>query len=81
MGIEGEEIQTKYIYSLFNKIITENFYNLKKERVIQVVEVSRHQTVRPKEATPLQIYHNQNTQCSEQRMNTDSCKSEKKRHL
>jgi hypothetical protein len=31
MGIEeGEEVQTKGIHNIFNKIITENFPNLKK---------------------------------------------------
>jgi hypothetical protein len=25
MGIEGEEVQTKGIHNIFNKIITENF--------------------------------------------------------
>jgi hypothetical protein len=37
MGIEEvEEIQAKSIENIFNKIIAENFPNLKKERVIQV---------------------------------------------
>jgi hypothetical protein len=33
---EGEEVQTKGIDNLFNRIIAENFPNLKKERVTQV---------------------------------------------
>jgi hypothetical protein len=37
----GEEIQTKGVYKLFNKIIPENLCNLEKERVIQVQEVYR----------------------------------------
>jgi hypothetical protein len=41
MGIKGEEIQTKGINILLNKIITENFPNLEKERVIQVQEAHR----------------------------------------
>jgi hypothetical protein len=36
MGIEGEEVQAKGIHSMFNKIITENFPNLKKAMPIQV---------------------------------------------
>jgi hypothetical protein len=37
MGIEeGEEGQTKRIHNIFNKIITENFQNLKKILPIQV---------------------------------------------
>jgi hypothetical protein len=39
IGIEeGEEIQTKDIYNLFNKIITDNFPNLQKVMPIQVQE-------------------------------------------
>jgi hypothetical protein len=42
MGIEeGEEVQAKGISDIFNKIITENFPNLKKVLPIQVQETSR----------------------------------------
>jgi hypothetical protein len=42
MGIEEEEqIQTKEIHNIFNKIITENFPNLEKTIPIQVQEASR----------------------------------------
>jgi phosphatidate phosphatase PAH1 len=42
MGIEeGEEVQTKGIHNIFNKIITENFPNLEKVMPIQVQEASR----------------------------------------
>jgi hypothetical protein len=42
MGIEeGEEVQTKGIHNIFNKIITENFPNLEKTMSIQVEEASR----------------------------------------
>jgi 3-dehydroquinate dehydratase len=41
MGIEGEEIQAKDICNIFNKIIAENFTNLKKEMPIQVQEASK----------------------------------------
>jgi hypothetical protein len=37
MGIEeGEEVQTKEIHNIFNKIVTENFPNLDKVLPIQV---------------------------------------------
>jgi hypothetical protein len=37
MGIEdGEEVQTKGIYNILNKIITENFPNVEKTMPIQV---------------------------------------------
>jgi hypothetical protein len=42
MGIEeGEEVQSKGISNIFNKIITENFPNLEKTVHIQVQEASR----------------------------------------
>jgi hypothetical protein len=42
MGIEeGEEVQAKGIYNIFNKIIIEKFPNLKKDLPIQVQETSR----------------------------------------
>jgi hypothetical protein len=42
MGIdEGEEVQTKGIHNVFNKIITENLQNLEKTMPIQVQEASR----------------------------------------
>jgi hypothetical protein len=42
MGIEeGEEVQTKGIHNIFNKIVTENFPNLEKTVPIQVQEASR----------------------------------------
>jgi hypothetical protein len=42
MGIqEGEEVQTKGIHNIFNKIITENFPNLEKTMPIQEQEASR----------------------------------------
>jgi hypothetical protein len=42
MGIEErEEVQAKGIHNTFNKIITENFLNLKKVMPIQVQEASR----------------------------------------
>jgi chromosome segregation ATPase len=42
MGIEEEEeVQTKGIHNIFNKIITENFPNLEKAMTIQVQETSK----------------------------------------
>jgi hypothetical protein len=41
MGVEGEEIQTKGIDNIFNRIIAEKFPNLKKEIVTQMQEPYR----------------------------------------
>jgi hypothetical protein len=43
IGIEEEEVQARGIHNFFNKIITENFPNLKKTTPIQVQEDSRTQ--------------------------------------
>jgi hypothetical protein len=44
MVIGGEEVQAKWIHNIFNKLITENFPNLRKVLPIQAQEASRHQT-------------------------------------
>jgi hypothetical protein len=55
MGIvEGEEVQTKSIHNIFNKIIPEHFPNLNKEMTIQVQEVSR-----------IPYKHDQNRTCTQ----------------
>jgi hypothetical protein len=42
MGIkEGEEVQAKGVCNIFNKIVAENFPNLKKTMPTQVQEASR----------------------------------------
>jgi hypothetical protein len=41
MGVEGEEIQTKGIDNLFNRIVAENFPNFEKEHITQVQEIYR----------------------------------------
>jgi hypothetical protein len=76
MGVEeGKEIQTKGIDNLFNRIIAEKFPNLKKESP-RCRKFTKHQTIRTKKETP-QTYHNQNTQHTEQRKNSESCKTDK----
>jgi hypothetical protein len=56
MGIEdGEEVQTKGIHNIFNKIITENLPNLEKTMSVQVQEASRHQTDLTKTELPHDI--------------------------
>jgi hypothetical protein len=42
MGIDkGEKVQAKVICNIFNRIVAENFPNLKKEMSIQVKKASR----------------------------------------
>jgi hypothetical protein len=53
MGVEeGEEIETKSIGNLFNRIIAENFPNVAKERVTQMRKLTEHQIIRTKTETP-----------------------------
>jgi hypothetical protein len=52
MGVEeGEEIQTKGIDNLFNRIIAENFPNLEKESA-RCRKRTEHQTIRTSKETP-----------------------------
>jgi hypothetical protein len=44
MGIEEEEVPTKGIYNIVNKIITENFPNLEKSCLLRYKKPPRHQT-------------------------------------
>jgi hypothetical protein len=80
MGINEKQIQTHRTDNLLNNIIAENSLNLEKERDIQLQEVYRTPTVEP-EKKHSQIYHNQNSQYTEQRKNTESCKREKTCHI
>jgi hypothetical protein len=72
MGVqEGEEIQTKSTDNLFNRIIPENFPNLKKERVTKVQKAYRtpnHQE--QKRNTPRHIVKTLSTQNKERNLKT-----------
>jgi hypothetical protein len=74
---EGEEIQTKGIDNLFNRIIAENFPNLEKQRVTQVKEAYRTPNCQNQKLNTPQTHHIQNTQHTEQRKNSESCKRKK----
>jgi hypothetical protein len=54
VGIEEEEVQTKGIHNISNKIITENSPNLEKIMPIKVQKASRHQT----DLTKIELPHN-----------------------
>jgi hypothetical protein len=57
MGNEGEEVQVKGIHNIFNKIIVENFPNLKEELSIQVKEASKTPKRKPKQNLSTAYYH------------------------
>jgi hypothetical protein len=78
---EGEEVQAKRIYNIFNKIITENFPNLKKVLPIQVQEcLPGHQTDLTKIEPPHSIL-SLKQQYKEQRKNIEGCKREKTNNI
>jgi hypothetical protein len=53
MGIkEGEEVQAKGMLNIFNKIIAENFPNLKKSKPIRCKRPPEHQTDQTKIEPP-----------------------------
>jgi hypothetical protein len=49
---EGEEIQTKGIDNLINRLIAENFLTLRKREPPRCKHLVEHQTVRTKKETP-----------------------------
>jgi archaeosine-15-forming tRNA-guanine transglycosylase len=58
MGIEEEEeVQTKGIHNIFNKLITENFPNLEKAMPIQVQEDFRTPNRLKQNRTSTTYYH------------------------
>jgi hypothetical protein len=54
---EREAVQTKGIHNIFNKIITENFPNLKKVLPIQVQKASRTPNRLDQNRTSTAYYH------------------------
>jgi hypothetical protein len=81
MGVEeGEEMETKGIDKLFNRIIAENFPNLKKESHPCIGSLQNIKPSGQKKKHP-QTQHKQNNQYTEQRKNSESCKREKTSHL
>jgi hypothetical protein len=77
---EREEIQTKGIDNLFNRMIAENFPNLDKESH-QVQEAYRMPNQQDQKKKSPKTHHNQNIQHPEQRKNSESCKGEKTSHI
>jgi hypothetical protein len=81
MGIEkGEEVEAKGIHNIFNKIITENFPNIKKDLPIHVQESSRI----PNRLDQKRISLGHiiiKTISTDNRKNTESCKREKTNNL
>jgi CTP synthase (UTP-ammonia lyase) len=52
MGVEeGEEIQIKSLDNLFNRIIAENFHNLKK-KISRCRKLTEHQTIKMRKTLP-----------------------------
>jgi hypothetical protein len=80
IGIEGEEIQTKGIDNLLDRIIAKNYPNLEKDGVNNVQEA--HRTLNPQNKKKhSQTHHNQNIEQTEWRKNTESCNREHTSHI
>jgi hypothetical protein len=60
--------------NLLNKIIANNFPNLKKERVLQVQQAYKASNNKDKRRNTPPTHHNQNTQQTDQRKNSKSYK-------
>ena len=70
--LENKDSQLKGPENVFNKVIEENFPNLKKEMAIKVQEANR--TPNKWDQKILSSHNNQNTKHTEQRKNIKSCK-------
>jgi hypothetical protein len=89
MGVEeGEETQTKSTDNLFNRIIAENFPNLKRERERERERESHPGTGSLQNTKPSgpkeehsQTHHSQNTRHKDQRKDSESCRGEKTGHI
>jgi hypothetical protein len=79
MGVnEREEIQTEGIDNLFNRIIAGDYPNLERERERKALRCRKPTGPKMKHS---QTHHNQNTQHTEQRNNSKSCKRKKTSHM
>ena len=76
---EGGDSQLQGLYNIFNKIIEENFPNLKKEMPINLQEAYTTPN-RQDEKKILPPYSNQNTKYMEQRKNFKSYKGKRPRN-
>jgi hypothetical protein len=75
MGIEeGEEVQPKGMCNVFNKIIVENFPNLKKEMPIQIEEASRTPNRHDQNRTSPQHIIIKTTSTDNKEKNIEGCK-------
>jgi hypothetical protein len=80
MGVEErEEIQTKGIDNLFNRIIAENFPNLEKENHQGAGNLQNTKLSGSKKKHP-QTHHNQNTQHTQQKKRIRKATKEKRSH-
>jgi hypothetical protein len=64
LGLEGEDIKSKGIENLFNRIIAENFPNFKEESHLCAGSLQDNKPSGPKQKCP-QTCHNQNTHQTE----------------
>ena len=68
---ESEYSQLKGLVNICNKIIEENFPNIKKEMPMNIQKAYRTKEFRPEKKFPLS-HNNQNTKCTKQRKSTKS---------
>jgi hypothetical protein len=73
---ESEDTQLEWPVNIFNKIIEENFPNLKKEMTINIQEAYRAPNRLDQKRNSSHHKKNQNTKCTKQRKNTKSCLSQ-----
>ena len=78
---ENEDFQLKGPVNIFNKIIEENFPNLKKEMSMNIQEAYRTPNSFGPEKKFLLSHNNQNTKCTKQRKNIKSNKGKRSSNI
>ena len=82
IGIEeSEDSQLKGPVNIFNKIIEENFPNLKKEMPMNIQEAYRTPNRLDQKKKFLLSHNNQNTKCTKQRKNIKSSKGKRSNNI
>ena len=78
---EKEDFQLKGPANIFNKIIEENFPNLKKEMPMDIQEAYRTPNSLDQKKKFLLLHNNKNTKCTKQRKNIKSSKGKRSSNI
>ena len=82
IGIDdSEDLQLKGPANIFNKIMEENFPNLKREMPMNIQEAYRTPNRRDQKRNIFPSHNNQNPKCTKQRKNTKGSKRKRESNI